>query len=168
MKYIEIKLSVLLLSLGLTSQAQQASVSAGGFATGSEGTVTYSIGQIVYTSATGSNGSVAQGVQQTYQITAVTGIESAKEINLEVLAYPNPTKEILNLNVSTSTSLTDQLFSYTLIDMNGKVLETQKIVNFQTTIEMNHLLPATYFLNVEKTLEGKNKQELKTFKITKN
>ena len=168
MKYMKIKLIVLLLNLGLTVHAQQATVSAGGFATGTEGTVSYSIGQIVYTSATGSNGSVAQGVQQTYQITAVTGVENTKEISLVVSAYPNPTKDIIILNVGASTPLTDQLFIYKLIDMNGKVVETQKIVDVQTTIEMNHLMPATYFLNVEKMLDGKDQQEVKTFKITKN
>ena len=36
----------------------------GGDATGSGGSVAYSVGQIVYTTSTGTTGSVAQGVEQ--------------------------------------------------------------------------------------------------------
>ena len=164
----ELKLSVLLLSLGLTAQAQQATVVAGGTASGNGGTVSYSIGQVVYTNATGSAGSVAQGVQQTYEITAVTGIEEAKGINLEVSAYPNPTTDHLTLTVGTSISLGDQPMTYKLLDMNGKVIETQKIINDQTIIVMSNLLPANYFLTVVKTMDGNSPQEVKTFNITKN
>jgi hypothetical protein len=164
----KLKLSVLLLSLGLTAQAQQATVAAGGTASGNGGTVSYSIGQVVYTTATGSNGSVAQGVQQTYEITAVTGIEEAKGIRLEVSVYPNPTTDHLTLNVGASTSLNDQPMSYKLYDMNGKIIETKKIVEENTTIVMSNLLPATYILTVVKTMDEKSTQEIKTFKITKN
>ena len=164
----KIKLSFLLLSLGFTVQAQQATVAAGGTASGSGGTVSYSIGQVVYTTATGSTGSVAQGVQQTYEITAVTGIEEAKGINLEVSAYPNPTIDHLTLTFGTSISLSDQPMTYRLLDMNGKVIETQKIINDQTIIVMSNLLPANYFLTVVKTMDRKSPQEVKTFKITKN
>jgi hypothetical protein len=161
----ELKLSILLLSIGLTAKAQQATVAAGGNATGNGGTVSYSIGQVVYTTATGS---VAQGVQQTYEITAVTGIEEAKGISLEVSAYPNPTTDYLTLNVGVSTSHNEQPMSYKLYDMNGKIIETQKIINENTTIVMSNLLPANYFLTIVKIEGGKTPQEVKTFKITKN
>ena len=164
----KLKLSILLLSLGLTAQAQQATVVAGGTASGNGGTVSYSIGQVVYTTSTGTNGSVAQGVQQAYEITAVTGIEEAKGISLEVSAYPNPTTDYLTLTIGASTSFNDQPISYKLYDMNGKIIETQKIVDENTTIVMSNLLPATYFLTVVKTMDGKSPQEVKTFKIAKN
>jgi hypothetical protein len=37
-------------------------------ATGSEGSASYSIGQVVYQTHTGTNGSVAEGIQQPYEI----------------------------------------------------------------------------------------------------
>jgi hypothetical protein len=107
-------------------------------------------------------------VQQAYEITAVTGIEEAKGISLEVSAYPNPTTDLLTLIIGTSISLNDQPMTYRLLDMNGKVIETQKIINENTTIVMSNLLPANYFLTVLKTIDGKSPQEIKTFKITKN
>ena len=98
MKYKKVKISVLLLGLGLTAQAQQATTATGSDASGSGGTVAYSVGQIVYTTNTGTNGSVAQGVQQPYEISIVLGIDN-HTINLELTAYPNPTTNFLTLNV---------------------------------------------------------------------
>ncbi len=54
MKHKTMKLSALLmLGFVLTTQAQQANTAAGGDATGSGGTVAYSVGQVVCTTYTG-------------------------------------------------------------------------------------------------------------------
>jgi hypothetical protein len=66
MKYKTLKINILLLSVGLTAQAQQATTAAGGNASGSACNVSYSVGQIVYTTITGSTARLAQGVQQPY------------------------------------------------------------------------------------------------------
>lgn len=56
--------AVLLLWFGMFGlQAQQVVTTSGGNASGSGGSVSYTIGQIVYTTNTNSNGSVAKGVQ---------------------------------------------------------------------------------------------------------
>ena len=49
--------------LGMTIQAQNAIPAAGGNAAGAGGTVSYTVGQAVYTTNTGTTGSVVQGVQ---------------------------------------------------------------------------------------------------------
>lgn len=162
MRHKNLKLSaLLLLSLGLTELHAQESISAtGGNASGSGGSVNYSVGQVVYTINTGTNGSVAQGVQQPYEISVSTGLDETNGINLSISAYPNPTVGFLNLKVENydNTNLWYQLF-----DMNGKLLETKKLQGNQASIVMNNLLPATYFLKI--TQENK---EVKTFKIIKN
>jgi hypothetical protein len=61
--------------------AQESVNTASGNASGSGGSVSYSVGEIVYTTNAGDNGAVAQGVQQAYEISAVTGIEEAKDIS---------------------------------------------------------------------------------------
>lgn len=65
-----IALSVIVLfCLGITNTfAQQANASSGAVASGSGGSVSYSVGQLVIKTETGSAGSVAQGVQQPYEI----------------------------------------------------------------------------------------------------
>jgi hypothetical protein len=59
-------LSLLLLVLGLTAIAQQATTATGGDATGSGGSAAYSVGQIVYTTHTGTTGSVAHDAKKCY------------------------------------------------------------------------------------------------------
>ncbi|HNW99348.1 MAG TPA: T9SS type A sorting domain-containing protein [Bacteroidales bacterium] len=152
---------VLLLGFGLIGiQAQESINTIGGNAFGSGGSVSYSIGQVVYTSNTGINGSVAQGIQQPYEISVVTTIEEANSMTLSVTAYPNPTADFLQLKVETE-KLKD--LSFQLFDMNGKLLQNEKITGDQTSIVMSNLEPATYFVKVIQ-----ENKEVKTFKIIKN
>jgi len=162
MRHKQLKLGVvLLLGLGLTGLQAQESVNAtGGNASGSGGTASYSVGQVVYTTNTGTSGSVTQGVQQPYEISVVTGIEEAKDITLSVLAYPNPTTDYLQLKVE-SEKLND--LSYQLFDMNGKLLQNQKLSGTETQINMGNYVPSTYFVRV-----SSGNQSIKEFKIIKN
>jgi hypothetical protein len=162
MRQRRLKLSaVLLLGFGLTGlQAQEAIPATGGNASGSGGSVSYSVGQVIYTTNTGTHGSVAQGVQQPYEISVVTGIEEAIGINVSVLAYPNPVTEFLKLKVESYKVVN---LSYQLYDMIGRLLENKKITGNETNIAMSNHLPATYFLKIT---EGT--KEVKTFKIIKN
>jgi hypothetical protein len=162
MRHKRLKLSaVLLLGLGLTGLQAQESVNAtGGNASGSGESASYSVGQIVYTTNTGTNGSVTQGVQQPYEISVVTELEEAKDINLMVTAYPNPTTDYLTLSIS---EFDISNLSYQLYDMQGKLLQNKKITGNETSINMSNLVPATYFVKVT---EGN--KEVKTFKIIKN
>lgn len=159
MKHKKVKLSVLLIGLGLTAQAQQAVTASSGDASGNGGTSAYSIGQVVYTVCTGTNGSVAQGVQQPYEISIVLGIDN-HSINLELKAYPNPTTIFLTLNVGKAELST---LNFQLYDMSGKLIESRKIISGTETIGMKNLPSATYFLKV-----SNNNKEVKTFKIIKN
>jgi hypothetical protein len=159
MKYKKVKISVLLLGLGLTAQAQQSTTATGSDASGSGGTVAYSVGQIVYTTNTGTNGSVAQGVQQAYEISIVLGIDN-HSINLELTAYPNPTTNYLTLNIGKAEVST---LNFQLYDISGKIIESRKIISSSETIAMENLPTATYFLKLTN-----NNNEVKTFKIIKN
>ena len=90
MKNKKVKLTaLLLLGIGFNQvYAQQATTASGGDASGSGGSVVYSVGQIVYTTNTGTTGSVLQGVQQPYE-TSISGLNETG-INLNLSAYPNP------------------------------------------------------------------------------
>ncbi len=162
MRHKKLKLSaVILIGLGLTGlQAQESVTATGGNASGSGGSVSYSVGQVVYTTSTGANGSVAQGVQQPYEISVVTAIEEAKGINLSVSVYPNPTTDYLTLEVKDFELST---LHFQLYDMNGKLLQSEKISGSQTSITMGNLVSATYFVKVIQS-----NKEIKTFKIIKN
>jgi len=143
-----------------TVSAQESVNATGGDASGSGGSASYSVGQVVYTTNVGTNGSVSQGVQQPYEISVVTAIEEAKGINLTVTAYPNPTTDYLTLSID---EFEISNLSYQLHDMNGKLLQNEKITGNQTSIVMSNLVPATYFVKVIQW-----NKEVKTFKIIKN
>jgi hypothetical protein len=139
--------------------AQQAIVATGGEATGSNGNASYSIGQVVYTTNSGVNGSVIQGVQQPYEISTVLGTE-VKSINLQLLVFPNPSSDFITLEAK---DYNFQTLNYQLYDVSGKVFinaETDKEI---TKIEIGNLPKAIYFLKITD-----NKKEVKTFKIIKN
>jgi hypothetical protein len=147
-----------LLLAGL-AQAQESTNASGGDATGSGGTVAYSIGQVVYTTNAESNGSVAQGVQHAYEIFTL-GIKET-ELNISLTAFPNPTTDNLTLQVS---DYNNEKLSYQLFDMQGKQLSNGQITAQQTQINMTSLPTATYFINV---VNQENKQ-VQSFKIIKN
>jgi hypothetical protein len=154
---------------GISLLAQQTVSSAGGNATGSGGTASYTAGQVVYTTSTGSNGSVAQGVQQPYEISVVTGLKEATGIILEWSAYPNPTSDFLTLSLRNpdNPELKADNLSYQLYDMYGKLLLEKKLEGNETSIEMGSFKAATYILKIIQS-NNASSRELKTFKIIKN
>jgi len=156
--------AMLILGLGsLTGlQAQTAQTASGGEASGNGGTAGYTVGQTVYTTETGTNGnSIAQGVQQPFEISVVTGIPEAKGISLNVSVYPNPTSDYLTVKVENYE--TDNL-QYQVFDINGKLLKSINATGEETQIETSQFAPANYFIKV---IEDNNK-EIKVFKIIKN
>lgn len=155
----QILLMCLMLLGVVLAQAQTTATTSGGEATGNGGTVSYTVGQVVYQTHSGTNGSVAEGVQQPYEISVVTGIEEAKGINLLVSAYPNPTTDYLTLEIK-DFELSN--LSFQLYDLNGKILQNKKITVSQTSIAMGNLIPANYFVTVMQ-----NNKKIRTFKIIK-
>lgn len=110
-----------LLLIGMSGlHAQETISTSGGNAAGSGGTVSYTLGQIVYTTNTGTTGSVSQGVQQLYEISEVTSVDEGKTMNLS--AYPNPTTDYLSLTIE-SEDLKD--LSFQLYDMSGNLLHKE-------------------------------------------
>jgi hypothetical protein len=152
---------ILLLIWGLSGlKAQESIHTAGGNASGAGGSVSYSIGQLVYTTNSTSSGSVSQGVQQPFEISIITGIRKAKDISLNFSAYPNPTTDFLILKIE-NYKYTD--LTYSLYDLGGKLIENRKIISDETQVEMSRLIPAVYFLKLIN-----DSKEVKTFKIIKN
>jgi hypothetical protein len=146
----------LIFSVGV--QAQETLPVTGGDATGAGGSSSYTVGQVVYTTNTGNNGSVAQGVQQPFEISTTIGIE-VTEINLELVAYPNPTHNALTLSIG---NYNNEKLTYQLYDMQGKLLISKQVLNNSTKIGMQNLPVSTYLLNV---LD--NNALIKTFKVIK-
>ena len=143
-----------------TLQAQDAITATGGNASGEGGSASYSVGQVVYTTIKGTDGSSAQGVQEAYEIFVTTGLEETIGIELEVKVFPNPTTDFLNLNVD---NYNISNLSYQLYNVQGRLVANKKIEANSNTINMGSLPRSTYFLKIID-----NQKQVKTFKIIKN
>lgn len=140
-------------------QAQQGYVAAGGDASGTSGTASYSVAQTVYTSNKGEAGTVTQGVQQPYVISEILGMDALRQ-SFKASIYPNPTSNYLTLEVENSDT---ENLSYQLFDVNGKILQNSQLTGKKTSILMDELASAIYLLKVLS-----DNKEITTFKILKN
>lgn len=229
--------------------SQSGSVSAGGEAVGSGGSMSFSIGQVDYNTITGA-GTLAQGLQQPYEASSITLLSFAAQVNIQkkvdinwitsleinsayftverskdaihfedvikvsgagnsssllkyqtvdnapysgrsyyrlkqvdlngqfkyskVVAvtisdlgeqftvYPNPTPDVVILNVQNSTEIENM--SYAVYDIQSNlIMHQKKLSGVQTLIYMGTLANATYIIKVfNKT------GEIKNFKVIKN
>lgn len=159
-KIIFILLALLNVTAFSELYAQDAIVTSGGVASGSNGSIDFSVGQVFYSTSFGTNGSLSAGIQQPYEISIINSIDENLGIILECLAYPNPTSNNLTLSIE---KFNTKHLSYLLFDTSGKLIEQQDIQTSNTLIKMTHLVPSVYFLKVT---DGKT--VIKTFKIIKN
>ena len=152
---------ILFLVLRFTdSIAQQGIHTTGGNASGPGGSVSYSVGQVFYSSqsSSSSGGSLVQGVQHPYELT-VTELKSLHPFQIFCEAFPNPTTRELNLRIRGEHP---EDGSWKLIDGKGVALLSGKISALETLISMAAVPMAVYSLQV-----SIGKKEIKVFKIVK-
>lgn len=158
MKFTKAIILFFILGLSFTTlQAQQSISSTSGIATGSGGSMTFSVGLIVYKTLSGSGGSLYPGDQQPREL-------STEFIDLNspftVSAFPNPANDVLSLRVGNFQANT---YSYQLTDLYGKTVSCNSVTSDVTQISINDLSKGVYFLRVVK-----NNQEVQTIKIIKS
>ena len=152
--------SILFFIMGFTvSYAQQSINTANGNGSGNGGVISYSVGQVVYSVNTAATGSITEGVQQPYEISVVSSIETADGVLLSCLAYPNPVSDRLILKVENTVF---NNLSFKLIGPDGRILINKNITDPSTTVAMNDRVPAPYILIIYQ----KNRA-IKTFKVIK-
>ena len=154
--WLSITLGLFLIDLN----AQEAIPASGIESSSSSGSVSSSIGQVIYTTNQNNAGSVSQGVQQGYTISSIPNGIDDSNVSLELAIYPNPTSDYLHLKVET---IINQNLSYQLYDFNGRLIESGIMGTGEQQINMTSRAAATYFLKV---LD--NTTEIKTFRIIKN
>ncbi|MCF6294138.1 MAG: T9SS type A sorting domain-containing protein [Flavobacteriaceae bacterium] len=152
---------VLLLSIFNTTQAQEVILTSGDNASGSGGTASYSVGQIVQNTITGTNGSAIQGIQFYFESSTLTITDF--ETNLNISTYPNPTSSFLNIKVQGNQENQENTLSYKLFNILGELLVSGDIKNNAAEINVEQLPSATYLLRV-----SNSNNITKTYKIIKN
>ena len=69
-------------------------------------------------------------------------------ITLQFIAYPNPATDFLTLKINRTYDFSLSKLHFRLLDMNGKLLQSGKITDFETSVSMAGLAPSVYCLNV--------------------
>jgi hypothetical protein len=138
--------------------AQENTVASGSDITGSGGSVSQSIGQVFYISASDNTTTVSQGVQQPYIISVETGLDE-KRINLELGIFPNPTVGYVTL-ITGNIDL-DGL-NYSVSDLNGKQLINETVIAPETIISFGQFANGAYLVKI-----FQNRKQIKSFKLIK-
>lgn len=161
MKHLrKLVLNLIFLFLCLNSFSQESITTSGGNASGTNGSVNYSVGQVVYSSIDQPNGHMNHGVQQPFEIFLLSGTDEGPEISLECSVYPNPVSTQLKLSFISNINENYILYLYNL---EGKELLNRNIESKETFISLEEFAPATYILRI-----FNNEKEVKSFKIIKN
>lgn len=130
--------------------------SAGNTATIGNTEMTWTIGEPIANTAISTNNVLIQGFNQGALL--ITAIDDLKNLNVSI--QPNPTSDFAIIKLDDQNLSNAQ---YTLTDINGKLIQQNKIENKQTIVSFQDLSHATYFLQVKT-----NNQNTKTFKVIKN
>jgi hypothetical protein len=77
-----------------------------------------------------------------------------------MVVYPNPAKDFIKLIIK---NYEVQNLRYQLYEINGSILQDDRIESNETQLSLQNLKPSAYVLKV-----FKGKMEIKTFKIIKN
>ncbi|MCR9173604.1 MAG: T9SS type A sorting domain-containing protein [bacterium] len=129
-------------ALPLLSYSQQNAVPSGGTATGSNGSVTYSIGQIDYSNASGTDGNTNEGLQQPFEFFDPDA--SITEINWGVSLFPNPAEDQVELHLDNIPNEAHYFF----YDLNGKLLLSGPILNNETLLDVSSYAAGNYLLEM--------------------
>ena len=112
----QIVLLIIFILIFVAVKAQETVPVSGGQATGLGGTISYTIGQLVYTNPSNAAGSLNQGIQKSIEFITLSNPELTA-LTLNAVTYPNPTSEsiILALKPGKLTGL-----SYIMYDLLGR------------------------------------------------
>ncbi len=139
--------------------SQQVISAAGGNGTGTNVQLSWTVGEPVIETFTGSSAILTQGFHQSKLL--VTALDPLVYPGLTLTVFPNPVSSELQLEIK-GDGLSG--LSFRLFDINGKMVQQRTLETFPGLINMENYASGTYLLKVFKGEE----EPLKTFKIIKN
>lgn len=138
----------------LVVSAQEVVSTQGDSYSNGNGSIDFTIGEVVIDTGTDGTNDITQGFHQTNW--NLVGIVNHKP-SFEVTVFPNPTSDLLKIQTSAFENV-----SYTLYDAEGKLILQDKLTVSETSIQVSELAPGNYSLMLNNETEN-----LKTFKLIK-
>ncbi|MFT6502434.1 MAG: hypothetical protein ACJASQ_002560 [Crocinitomicaceae bacterium] len=151
-----IKNNLVLFSLFTTVSvsAQEVVATQGDSYSNANGSIDFTIGEVIINTGTDGSNYITQGFQQTNW--NFVGLVDHSP-SYEAIVFPNPTEDILNIKTSAFENVT-----YSLYDSHGRLVLQDKLSAEQTPIQVSQLAPGSYSLTL-----NNGAQYLKTFKLIK-
>jgi hypothetical protein len=137
------------------SFAQEVVSSQGDSYNNSNGSVDFTIGEVVVNTGTDGTNNLTQGFHQTNW--NFLGIDNHEQ-NFEAIVYPNPLGSELVIQTEFFENMT-----YILYDATGRIVAENKLSALETGIDVSTLAPSAYSL----VLRNENQENRKTFKLVK-
>ncbi|MCH2229226.1 MAG: T9SS type A sorting domain-containing protein [Crocinitomicaceae bacterium] len=148
------KLVLFSLASTLSSSAQNVVSTQGDSYSNAVANIDFTIGEIAINTETDGVNDITQGFHQTlWQFVELQDFAP----NYEVLIFPNPTSDILNIR----TSMFDNVMC-TIYDAQGKIVMQNLLSAEQTSIQVSQLTPGNYSIILNNETES-----LKAFKLIK-
>jgi hypothetical protein len=136
--------------VGVSIMAQSTFGITGGDVSGSNGSMSYTMGQpavmTAYSKVTNASAKAAnlrEGVQQTYTIEELK-IDGVQVLDFDVSVYPNPTAD--KITVSMGNDVQDM--NYELYSIDGKLLKKGRFQGTEQNIEMKDYVSGSYVLRL--------------------
>jgi hypothetical protein len=148
---------LLLLLISRLLYGQQVISTSGFSSTTKDLNISCTIGETIAQTLSNGNTVVTQGFNQPVLLVTRTAFARESEINLDV--FPNPTSGKLTLRLSSPDSGNLQ---YCIFSMQGNILVLKKLTEIETIIDFSPFPGGIYFLKVQS-----GNRILETFKISK-
>jgi hypothetical protein len=127
------------LTCALIAKSQNSVVVSGKAETSIYGSISFTIGQVLYTQK-GETYNFSEGNQQPYKINYIEN-----KSNLHISIYPNPSKDFIYFLVE---DLNFNDLNFQLISITGKVFRSGKITNQKSFVRLNDLINGVYILKI--------------------
>ena len=147
-----------LLAAGSVS-AQEVVSTQGESYSNASGNIDFTIGEVVINTGTDGTNDLTQGFHQTNW--NFLGVEDYAPDH-QVIIFPNPTQDVLNIKTSVYENVT-----YTLYDAQGKLVLQNILSAEQTPIQVSQLAPGSYSLTLNQSMREHQDIPMKTFKLVK-
>jgi hypothetical protein len=118
----------------------QESLGAGGASnTSASGSVSFSLGQVAYTTSANASGSAARGVQQTYPELEIRVPEQAESLAFSL--YPNPNRGSAFLQLPEAGNAVYQLYIH---DLGGRLIAVQTLPSGLSQLDLSTFASGAY------------------------
>ena len=135
-------------------------VTGGDYFNNSNGSLTWTCGEIITEAFSNDDVSLTQGFNQSNLILSIE--EKTENIDFKISAFPNPTNDFITIKSDASTPLGNQKLNYQLFDLKGNLIKQELNGKQNQEISVKELTSGIYFIKIYN-----ENQKSKTIKIEK-